>query len=100
MTFRNNIFSFKRSWITTSLPLTFSDLPMVLPTQTDTHIQNKQSKKNSISFLFVDINKISPMNRIEQMKMAISYKDEAAKSAQRHNDKKVEWVKVFELAHT
>ena len=40
------------------------------------------------------------MNRIEQMKMAISYKDETAKSAQRHNDKKVEWVKVFELAHS
>ena len=37
------------------------------------------------------------MNRIEQMKMAISYKDETAK---RHNDKKVEWVKVFELAHS
>ena len=40
------------------------------------------------------------MNRIEQMKMAISYKDETAKRAQRHNDKKVEWVKVFELAHS
>ena len=62
----------------------------------DTHTD----KKNSISFLFVDINKISPMNRIEQMKMAISYKDETAKSAQRHNVKKVEWVKVFELAHS
>ena len=49
-------------------------------------------KKNSISFLFVDINKISPMNRIEQMKMAISYKDEAAKSAQRQQSSRFDEV--------
>ena len=54
----------------------------------DTH---KHRKKNSISFLFVDINKISPMNRTEQMKMAISYKDETAKSAQRL--KKVKFIR-------
>ena len=84
--------------MTTSLPLTFSDLPS--PADTDRHTHTQAKQKNSISFLFVDINKISPMNRIEQMKMAISYKDETAKSAQRHNDKKVEWVKVFELAHS
>ena len=63
--------------------------------QTDTH--TSKAKKNSISFLFVDINKISPMNRIEQMKMAISYKDETAKSAQRQESRVAKgiWVGAY-----
>ena len=76
---------FSASWAKKMMSREMPKNRKIMVVVVDTH---KHRKKNSISFLFVDINKISPMNRIEQMKMAISYKDEAAKSAQRHDRRK------------